>query len=76
MINEIGKNGTIINKAIDKLKNENMDLKDIIQSNPVPYNCTNDTIKVINNESSEDMDIDEVIDTSDISNTEDGLFEN
>ncbi|CAI2038361.1 hypothetical protein SEUBUCD646_0I01040 [Saccharomyces eubayanus] len=76
IINEIGKNGTIINKAIGELKNENMDLKDIIQSNPVQYSCTNNAINAINNESSEDMDIDEIIDTSDISNTEDGLFGN
>lgn len=75
IINEINRNGTMINDVIDKLKNENTDLKDIIQSNPLRYTSENNTATIINNESSEDMDIDEVNNRSDISDSEGGLFE-
>ncbi|CAI4064630.1 Pci8p SKDI_09G0940 [Saccharomyces kudriavzevii IFO 1802] len=74
IIKEISKNGSIINQAIGKLKNQNMDLKDIIKSNPIQCGGINDT-NDINNGSSEDMDIDELNDRSDISDSEGGLFE-
>lgn len=75
IVNEISRNGTMINEVIDKLKNENTDLKDIIQGNPLMYSGGNNTATIINNESSDDMDIDEVNDRSDISDSEGGLFE-
>lgn len=75
IVNEISRNGTMINEVIDKLKNENTDLKDIIQGNSLMYSGGNNTATIINNESSDDMDIDEVNDRSDISDSEGGLFE-
>lgn len=75
IVNDISRNGTMINEVIDKLKNENTDLKDIIQGNSLMYSGGNNTATIINNESSDDMDIDEVNDRSDISDSEGGLFE-
>ena len=62
-------------QVIDKLKNQNLDLKDIIQSNPVQYSSNNNTVNITSSESTEDMDIDEVNNRSDISDSEGNLFE-